>query len=347
MSANDPYVSIKIARAWLAENPAKSACSGSTIEDYGKVAARLLAGAQSVAEVLCRAADTRKVRTWFKRRAALVDVARYQLTTLLSEQDKLQRLMRTEGTNEVLFDQWSSAIDGIEFYFSLMSSLPSGCPIPVENRQRKHSKKQDLPGLPQDWRERLAKRMVKYHLPFLAAAITGCRPAELQQSILFRIENDQLIAQIQGKKVTEHSGQPWRELIWDLPRSGLVGEMVREVMQAGGALSVRIDKPNTFSNAIRDSARREWPNRRKSVTCYCLRHSFTADVKSSEVSRQQLAVGMGHLSDETSQHYANAMQASGQSVAPDKMLGARPVRELYRHNPPKRKDIPEDEKPRT
>ena len=83
---------------------------------------------------------------------------------------------------------------------------------PVKQRRPSHSKRRDLRGLPEDWRERLVARMPKYRSAALTSAVARCRPKELKKGVQLAIVGRMLIATINGAKVTEKAGQPWRRL---------------------------------------------------------------------------------------------------------------------------------------
>lgn len=55
--------------------------------------------------------------------------------------------------------------------------------MPMDGRSDRDTKRQDMRGLPDDWRERLIERMPNYGPATLTAAVTGCRPAELASGV--------------------------------------------------------------------------------------------------------------------------------------------------------------------
>lgn len=330
-----PFEIIKTARAVLSDLGPKTHIDAKTVDDYWKLTTRLVkAGQLNVDRILHEAAKTRCPSTWFKRRAALKRSARTALTKLLAEQDQLQRELRLTPEDETLRENWLKLINGLDFYSRLASSIPTDCPIPPSERQRRHSKKQDLAGLPPDWRERLLARTPKYYLAVLVTAVTGCRPQELTAGIVVTMNDGILTADIQGAKVSAHNGQPWRKFCWELPRDGLVGRLAEAALKAGGRLRVSIESPKNFSTAVRDAGRREWPRRQKTVTPYCLRHVFSADIKAAGLPRQEVAAALGQAVDTTCQNYGTAQQSGSNSVCPDRVEAARVVRQRYK------KDIP-------
>ena len=330
-----PFDIIKTARAVNSALGPQPTISKRTIADYQHLTRRLVkAGQLNVANILCEAGKTRCPSTWFKRRAALKWAARKALTTLLTKQDQLQRELRLTPEDETLREDWLKLINSLDFYSRLASSIPTDCPIPPSERQQRRSKKRDLAGLPPDWRERLLARTSKYSLAVLVTAVTGCRPHELTTGIVLTLNDGILTAIIHGAKVTDHNGQPWRKLSWNLPREGLVGELAEVVLKAGGTLRATIDSPKNFSTAVRDAGRREWPRRQKTITPYCLRHVFSADLKAAGLPRQEVAAGLGQAVDTTCQYYGTAKQSGHNSVCPDRVEAARVVRQRYK------KDIP-------
>ena len=321
---------IKTARAINASLGPEPIIKATSVADYQKIARKLFKdGESNVGKIINEASKTTSPRTWFKRQAALKWTVRRVLTKGLAKQDQLQRQMKLMPDDNSLRQKWMLLVKGLDLYSSLFLQIPVDCPIPKERRKKRHSKKHDLAGLPSDWRERLLSRMHKYYLPFLVAAVTGCRPAELTKGVLLVVKDGKLVASIVGAKVTPLNGQPWRELGWILPKEGMIGQLAEDVIKSGNNLVVKIDNPKNFSSAVRDAAKREWPHRLKTVTPYCLRHVFSADTKASSLSRQSTAAALGQAVDTTPQCYGTARQAGSVSVCPDQVKAAREVRRRY------------------
>jgi integrase len=235
--------------------------------------------------------------------------------------------LRETPDDAELREDWLSMVEVLDSYLTLLDRIPSGFPVPQEKRQPRHSKRKDLAGLPSDWREKILMHLEKYRLPYLAAAVTGCRPEEITRGIEFNTADGKLTVTIQGAKVTEKSGQPWRKMEWKLPRDGMVNILATEVRQAGGSLTIFLESPKNFSTNVRDTARMIWPNREKTVTPYCLRHQFAADLKASGASDEGIAKAMGHTTTETAQSYGTARQSRGISGQPDRVEAARAVKQ--------------------
>lgn len=341
----NPFDIVKAARALQTAQSEPSTLSPSTKAEYERISKRLIMGANSqIEEVIRRASDTTHTKTWFKRRAALQHSAHVAIRRMLAAQDQVQRRMRADPNDTAARSEWLNLLKGLNWYTNLLNAIPAGCPIPTMERSSTHSKKKDLQGLPPDWREVLLARMHKYYMHFLVTACTGCRPIELAQGVDLRVDGNSLIATVKGRKVTNATpgragqGQPWRELRWVLPKDGLVDLLAQRVCDAGGALTVKLEEangPTNFSTSVRDAARREWPARNKTVTPYCIRHAFSADLKAARLQRKKIAAAMGHAVDTTCQCYGTARQVGRSSVAPDRIDAARAVREKYVYNPPR------------
>lgn len=90
------------------------------------------------------------------------------------------------------------------------------------NRSKRKSKRSALKGLPSDWRERICNFNLesKYRLPMLVAALTGCRPSELEKGILVRLKKPEHIKgfivefEVSGAKVSDQKGQEVRRITY-------------------------------------------------------------------------------------------------------------------------------------
>lgn len=74
------------------------------------------------------------------------------------------------------------------------------------------------------------------------------------------------------------------------------------------------------SNLLRTLTRKMWPNRKKYPTLYTFRHQFSANIKASGYTPNEVAALMGHASDQTAQeHYGKKRYGkSGKGPKPNK-----------------------------
>jgi hypothetical protein len=323
------FIIIKEARAFLTSVP-KSSASDKTLACYAKNAKRLRSLAKDpndFGELLVLAQKTSKLNTWYSRRAPLVMMARGGLEHFLSEQDKIQCLLKMAEipTNDGQWEKFRTAVVSVKHWHeNLKQVMESKPPSQIVNRK---SKRVSLKGLPDDWREKIIKRTPKYYPATLVAAVTGCRPDELVHGVKLFMENGMLVAFIKGSKTTEKTGQPWRKLSWPInSESVLVRELCSVVQAQKGELLVKIECGKKFHGAIRAASKREWAGRKEDVTPYCFRHHAAGDMKGSgTMTSVEISAALGHLSDVTKSRYGHANMGRSSGVSPCSVVAARPV----------------------
>ena len=328
----EQYETIKRARALLATIP-KSVARKSTADDYRAKVKRLATktkNAGTFVAMISEALKTTKKTSWQASRAALIFTARNGLEKYLSEQDVIQRGLKVKETLGKSGDwsSWATLVDRVEYSRQALQAVLNA-KLPLEGRIDRHTKRQDMRGLPDDWRERIIARMPTYALATLVAAVTGCRPAELVGGVQLSIEDGMLVAHIKGAKVdvAKGKGQEWRRLFWPLDhQSGMVRDLAGKVAEAGDVLLVTIGSASNFSKSMSNAAAREWPKRKTSITPYCMRHQMSADLKASTMSSCDISAALGHLSEETKSTYGHARMSKGRGVAPSKVNAALEVR---------------------
>lgn len=224
---------------------------------------------------------------------------------------------------------WKQTVKRLNTFRQLLEETRSA-ELPLEGRIDRHTKRQDMKGLPIDWRERIARRMPKYSQAVMVAAITGCRPSELVMGVRMSIEDGKLVALIKGAKVDEdgEKGQEWRRLSWTVNQDNeMIRELVRLIQLSSGELMVGIESASNFSKAVSNAAAREWPKRKASITPYCFRHQLAADMKADgNLDGGEISAALGHVSDITKSTYGHANMSRGCSFAPLKVSAARVVR---------------------
>jgi integrase len=330
----DHYEMIKRGRAVLLTLP-KGEVYDSTAADYRRKVQRLRSHGHGHGGLLdgaiAEALKTVKKSSWQASRAALLYCARRELEDQLAQQDKIQRACKafelTGGTAP--WESWKKRAELVEQCTQAIEAVLAAL-LPIEGRVDRHTKRQDMAGLPPDWRERVIARMPTYRAAALAAAVTGCRPAELVAGVQLRVEGGRLVALVLGAKVdaARGKGQEWRRLEWPLDHpSALVQDLAAEVIRAGGSLLAKIPNASNFSKSMSNAAAREWPKRKTTVTPYCFRHQVAADMKADgQLDSGEISAALGHLSDATKSTYGHANMCKGRSLAPARVAAARTVR---------------------
>jgi hypothetical protein len=138
------------------------------------------------------------------------------------------------------------------------------------------------------------------------------------------IEDRELVAEVEGAKVTATSGQPWRILRWSVDsESALVQMLVTEVKN--GLSVAHISNATIYSGAVRQAVVREWPKRKSSVTPYCFRHAIAIDMKVAGKEDGDILKALGHCTDVAKSYYWQ-LGSKFNGVAPFKVEAARPIR---------------------
>jgi integrase len=324
------YETIRSARAMLQVSRA-SVPSERIVAGYLARTALIMRRAGPGADIdglIAQAKQTRSASSWFSRRAALAYSFRLSIEKMLGEQDAIQRALKAANVSDdsSSWDKWRSLVRKMGRMLEWHARLQGELGPAVEQRRPRRSKRGDLRGLPEDWRERIVARMPNYKLAALAQAVTGCRPDELTAGVRLEIQGSKLVATITGSKVTAKTGQPWRRLFWPVEsESPLVRALVAAVL--AGASIAKIINARAYSGAMRAAGAREWPRRKATVTPYCLRHALAADMKASGMNAVEISAGLGHCCDATKQYYGSASQGGGaRSVAPSRVEAAREVK---------------------
>jgi hypothetical protein len=149
-----------------------------------------------------------------------------------------------------------------------------------------------------------------------ASIITGLRPVEWKNAQFF-IHNGQSALKIQNAKNTNGRGNgPTRTLLLqNLRDSDLV------------AIKTHLNNIRTFAGmgeyeffyqgcsiALYKACRKCWPRRKRHITLYSTRHQFSANAKSSGMSRLEVAALMGHAVDETAGEHYGRKQAGNEKI---------------------------------
>ncbi|WP_125469211.1 site-specific integrase [Methylomagnum ishizawai] len=268
-----------------------------------------------IGEVLERIFGTRKKSTYYKRKYAIRAMLSLDIQKVVGE---------FEGAGDpVVGARLADLLDLAE----RMEFMGRACPV-VDQIPRK-SKRNDLTGLPSDWREKMLERMLESdnYVPALTAAVSGCRPEELKHGVRIWIEGDTLTLKIVGAKIGKESGQPERFIRYALPnKNGLVTDMSDLVKMAGGELDVAIKNPSSFTSAITYYGRMTFPRRHKSITPYCFRHAFASDIKKVVGDADLVSEALGHRSDRTRSRYGNSNIGRAGGVIPAEIGSTHEVR---------------------
>ena len=239
--------------------------------------------------------------SFYPMRASAAWRARQILREWLSRQCATQRvhgmssawLLEVEQTERAL--ETLNVIDGIERQELLDLSGLSSRPAT--------SKRQTLKKLPDDWREQaVAYAAQKGHAceePVSVLRNTGCRSVELTRGVTVNAEFHHAVMKIHGAKVTDVSGQAWREL--DVDYKALSPRLLAK-LQDCGEVSVGVWSTAGLRSAVRAIGRALWP-KGPTLTPYHFRHAFAEDLREAGWTADEIGAALGHRVSETSATY--------------------------------------------
>jgi len=315
------FAIVKNARHQLKNMPASKA-SDTTISGYVREFDRLVGeSGREPAELWSMLCNTSSKRTYYRRVAALKHNLRLEIEAALRRQDQHQRAKNVPSWQQEI-DYMSGLLELAQFVEAARGKCPLDSPRP------RHSKRQDLRGLPPDWREQVSQAMQrsKYHIPYLVAAVTGCRPDELEHGVQVSVANGQIVFTIVGSKVKELQGQPTRSIVYSIDESHtLVHELVAYMQTHGTEMTIRVPSKVNFTSAIRRVGRLLWPRRQAEITPYCLRHAAANDFKTT-LEREQVSAALGHAVDATASTYGQHQMSRGGGLQPVEVHAQRAIK---------------------
>lgn len=263
--------------------------------------------------------NTRSKNTYYRRVAAVKFGLRFML----------EGSLRTEK------------IESLRFLLGLAKKLEEAqgtCPI--TNPKHRHSKRQDIRGLPPGWREAMFSEMQEttHRIPFLVLSVVGCRPEELKKGVRVVATRNALTLHILGAKVKKTQGQPSRQVTYDINPNAhqLVQALHREIWCEHTInadfreVEVRINNKSGFTSAIRRAGSRLWRNRK--ITPICFRHAAASDYK-EHLEPDQVSAAIGHCVDATKSRYGQRQMAGNGGLHPSSVRADRPIKPTARALP--------------
>lgn len=204
---------------------------------------------------------------------------------------------------------------------------------PVGERKPRQGRVKSLSKLREGWQETLHSNLNdKWKSAFAIMALTGCRPAELNDLEIHPTEQEGVFRfRIEGRKVTEFAGQPWRELTIDVRGAAYGQALMAEIGNEPGKLEI-METAQAITKAVTRAAQRAKLIRLdQTLPAYACRNAVASSLKAEGWPVTEVAAALGHSSDECQKFYgrANAGHKGGGGKVLD-VKTARPVRETGR-----------------
>ena len=168
--------------------------------------------------------------------------------------------------------------------------------------------------------------------------LTGCRPAEVAT---VRVSGDEVM--IAGAKVNDTRGVKFRSL-----RGYSEGELALLQRATGRLRQALLEERSVNVGALQDRfdrlMKKTFPRRKHKPTLYTLRHQFGSNLKASGLSREAIAVCMGHRSTSSADAYGDRRTGSkGFKIEPGNMhqqMGYSDINSNH-SEPPQARNVPE------
>ena len=256
------------------------------------------------------ALDTTSKRTYYVRKAAMTHFAAVKLREAAHTGDA------AEAAHALLvlakFTSRSTRGEG-----------PLGITVcPLQNPQRRVSKRSSHRGLPANWRQVMVEAMSDSSVgpALLLMAATGVRPSEVVNGVTVTPIAGGVRVAVQGTKTDRDHGQPLR--IFEIQ-----SELAVLLAQRGEQL-VKVDRANQISVEAGRIGRKLFGCRGvASVSAYSLRHAFASDLKAAGLSGKVISAILGHSAADTKKHYGHSRQAR-MPIRAELVHAARPVRSV-------------------
>jgi hypothetical protein len=270
-------------------------------------------------------------RSFSVMRAALKHRAIKHVIELLQEQDRIQRVEKQSPSWKTCVDQLRLAVH--ELMQIQMQSQEQCLVLSDRTIARSRSKKSILRFLKPNWREKFLEANESsptYRAAGVLMRHCGFRPEELERGVLVEFQGEQMLISINGAKVRDTAGQPWRK--FSLQTKLLPPWFVEEVALEG-AKTYQADKDNMRTHLTRLSAFLYPRQKNKEpiiLSAYVFRHALVTDMRSWGWDTADIAAAIGESCSATTRHYGDRWPTgSGQlgsiAISRNSIQTARPV----------------------
>jgi len=207
-----------------------------------------------------------------------------------------------------------------------------------ETTRRPQPKSRMLKHLHDGWRERFleAVQFSDHAMPCALLNACGLRPVELESGVRLSLAQDNVLVRINGGKVREHTGQPWRQ--FQLAR-GLFPDWAYEQVRAAGGMTVHAE-PEALRKFIARVSEKLFPRHKPLrvsdvlLSPYVFRHAVVSDMRAQDWDDAEIAAVIGESSAATVAWYGLNWNAGGRrshkaravAIVRDSVETARPVR---------------------
>lgn len=281
-----------------------------------------------------------RVQSFTAIRSALKWRALNQVIELLKSQDAMQR---ASGKGRDWLRCVAELYKAVHGYIEFKSLNRQDCldfmGLVAKNGR---SKKSDLPFLPDGWEQRFREATIghpKYDDVGVLLLHCGLRPVELATGVLVSATSEGIEIRIEGGKVRETAGQPWRTFTLD-PKA-LPPSFVQRVRDQGTmVVSAEPDSLRLYLGRLSDQVflqgrfkQKGAHERRYVLSAYTFRHALVTSLREEGWETETIAAVIGEVSAETVRLYGIRRRGGAKAdlrsaVIKGSQKTARPVRGL-------------------
>jgi len=196
------------------------------------------------------------------------------------------------------------------------------------NKRKAKSLRDDLSELPTGWQSKILERAQASDIYADAVAIlalTGCRPDELKQGVIVRLDSEPAVIRIRGAKLGENAGQPWREI--EVPTAKLPPHILLVLREERDVVEVKVESTDALRQALYSYSRELWPGSIP-ISPYHFRHNMAESLRENGWPAHEIAALLGERSAATVSHYGRKIRPnrSGRREVPDVVISRGGVR---------------------
>jgi len=195
---------------------------------------------------------------------------------------------------------------------------------------KNHSKKYQR--LPKNWNERYFKHVSsknsKYTKAIAFLAISGCRPAELENGVSLGLREDGSI-KLCIESIKTHDGdygQKTRKFTVKSDSSEYQ-YLVDLMKKNDDQIWIQIESAKKLGEQMRKYSKKVFPRMKSFISPYTYRHQFARQVKTTLIDKVDVAVALGHSNDKSQRFYANASKNAG-GMQIKELEGTREVKQI-------------------
>lgn len=209
-----------------------------------------------------------------------------------------------------------------------------------ETTRAPQPKSRMLKYLPDGWREQFlgAVQLSDHAMPCALLNACGLRPVELESGVQLSLVEDNVLVRINGGKVREHTGQPWRQ--FQLAR-GLFPDWAYEQVLAAGGMTIHAE-PEALRKFMARVSEKMFPRHKPPkpndvlLSPYVFRHAVVSDMRSEDWDEAEIAAVIGESSAATVAWYGlnwgsrgrRSHKARAVAIVRDSVQTARPVKQV-------------------